>query len=120
MSLADSVHREEIARQRLLGWPDFHPEAYCHKCGHRNIRAWFSPEWVQLTGTNSGILCPACFADLDPEAIWCVTRHLSPDDDRVADLTELFHAVTDLGDDAERVARCVLDHGYTKHEASDV
>ncbi len=23
-----------IAEQRTKGWPDFHPEDFCHRCGH--------------------------------------------------------------------------------------
>jgi hypothetical protein len=99
----------EIARQRSLGWPDFHPESYCHKCGRKNIRAWYSPEWPVLTGGHGGIWCPVCFAGLDAAAIWCLRRHVEPDTDVVARLAALLVAVSDLGDDAERVARCVVD-----------
>jgi len=107
----DSVDPAEIVQQRKLGWPDFHPEDYCHHCGQRNI-CWTSPEWVELTGSDGGILCPVCFADHDSTAIWVVQRWHAPDEDQVAALTTALALVTDLGDDAERVARCVIDSGW--------
>jgi len=107
---ATSVTPDEIRQQRTLGWPDFHPETYCHECGRPNIRAWHSPEWVQLTGSHSGILCPVCFAALDPDAIWCIRRHVEPDADLVNDLAALLRVVAGSDDeDAVRIARCVID-----------
>lgn len=61
-----SVTLDEIARQRELGWPDFHPEDYCHCCGGRNVSSWF----VDTDRFNAafpgehpfnGIVCPGCF-----------------------------------------------------------
>lgn len=55
----------EIEEQRAKGWPDFHPEDYCHKCGGPNVVPWFTaselwniavPEKVRGT-----VLCPRCF-----------------------------------------------------------
>ena len=102
----------EIEEQRRLGWPDFHPEDFCHKCGRPNIRAWFSPEWEALVGSHSGILCPVCFAALDPGAIWTVTRWTPTEDRERAQLVDVLRGCTSLGDDAERVAGCVLDAGF--------
>ena len=99
---------EEIVRQRSLGWPDFHPEDYCHRCGRPNC-LWHAPEWPAIVGSHAGILCPVCFADLVPRCTWKWTRITPPDADRVAMLAANLRTVTDLGDDAERVARCVLD-----------
>jgi hypothetical protein len=99
---------DEIDRQRSLGWPDFHPEDYCHRCGRPNP-VWHSPEWVEVTGSHSDILCPVCFAGLVPGAIWKWTRLVAPNADRTAALAANLRMVTDLGDDAGRVARCVLD-----------
>ena len=99
-----------IPAQRAAGWPDFHPEDYCHQCGRPNIRSWHAPEWVQLTGSDGNILCPVCFAALDSNAIWCLRRHVDPMTDQVARLAALLDAVGGAkGEDAERVARCVLD-----------
>jgi hypothetical protein len=106
----DWVDPQEIVAQRAKGWPDFHPEAYCHRCGRRNIRAWYSPEWAVLTGGFDGILCPVCLADYDTGAIWKLTRSVELDVDRTGDLAALLRVVTSLGDDAERVARCVLNY----------
>lgn len=61
---ADSVTPEEIQDQRAQGWPDFHPEDYCHRCGRRNF-VWFadSAQWNLAEGGPEGILCPTCFTD---------------------------------------------------------
>ena len=65
----------DIATQRSLGWPDIHPEDYCHKCGARNP-LWFvdretwltaTAEWAKETG-REGICCPACFAEMHAKA----------------------------------------------------
>lgn len=66
---ADRVPPEAIVKQRRLGWPDFHPEAYCHRCGARNIHSW----WVdsdrfniamEALGLDRGtIVCPQCFVE---------------------------------------------------------
>ncbi|MGK9222266.1 MULTISPECIES: hypothetical protein [unclassified Microbacterium] len=70
-----SVTPEWIAEQRERGWPDMHPEDYCHRCGARNID-WAAPAdiwktataaWAAETG-REGICCPACFAELYTEA----------------------------------------------------
>lgn len=56
-----------IADQRARGWPDMHPEDFCHRCGGRNVRSWFAPSdrWnaaVAALGLAVGaILCPGCF-----------------------------------------------------------
>lgn len=62
-----SVSPEAIEEQRAKGWPDFHPETFCHRCGGKNVRSWsvdsdrFNAA-VTALGLNSGaILCPGCF-----------------------------------------------------------
>lgn len=77
--MKDYMPPDSIAAQRESGWPDFHPEDYCHRCGRRNIVSWFAPEWLDLQGESAGILCPVCFADNDPEALWVVVRHTTLD-----------------------------------------
>jgi hypothetical protein len=63
----------EIASQRAAGWPDFHPEDYCHRCGCRNP-IWYADSqlWNEVMGGDrdeevAGIVCPTCFADLAKE-----------------------------------------------------
>ena len=65
---AMSVIPGEIIRQRSLGWPDFHPETFCHLCGRRNINWWtHGPEWLEATSDlprkELEILCPVCFVN---------------------------------------------------------
>lgn len=64
-----------ILAQRAAGWPDFHPEDYCHRCGVRNPR-WFTDRetwldatsaWAAQTG-REGICCPLCLAEMHAEA----------------------------------------------------
>lgn len=66
-----SVLRHEIDDQRARGWPDFHPEDYCHRCGQRNVHAWHidSDVWNSVVGGAvdaewQGIMCPQCFTEL--------------------------------------------------------
>lgn len=56
----------EVALQRIKGWTDFHPETYCHRCGHRNIDSWHveSSLWNVVDPSGAMILCPSCFASL--------------------------------------------------------
>ena len=70
-----SVTLEEIDRQRELGWPDFHPEDYCHRCGGRNVPSWYvdSDRFNMAFGPPNehpynGIVCPGCFVDAHEEA----------------------------------------------------
>lgn len=70
-----SVTIEEIDRQRSLGWPDFHPEDYCHRCGGKNPTSWFvdSDRWNIAFGPPdqhpyNGIVCPGCFVLLHEKA----------------------------------------------------
>lgn len=63
----ESVTLDTIERQRENGWPDFHPEDFCHRCGRRNP-VWVTDagEWEFATGHMPRgvltILCPSCFA----------------------------------------------------------
>lgn len=69
------VSPDFILAQREAGWPDIHPEDYCHKCGVRNT-SWFARReqwlcataaWAEQTG-REGICCIACFAEMFTEA----------------------------------------------------
>jgi hypothetical protein len=70
-----SVTLDEIDDQRGRGWPDFHPEDYCHRCGGRNIPSWFvdSDRFNAAFGSSSehpyqGIVCPGCFVEAHEQA----------------------------------------------------
>lgn len=68
------VEPDEIIRQRELGWPDFHPEDFCHRCGAKNPSWYASADswieatsgWAKQTG-REGICCPLCFLELYEE-----------------------------------------------------
>lgn len=64
-SWVQSVLPSDIVQQRQLGWPDFHPEDFCHVCGRRNP-VWSAPaaDWDAVINGHGGIFCPSCFADL--------------------------------------------------------
>ena len=55
------VTPERIEEERSLGWVNFHPEDFCHRCGRPNI-SWYvdSEEW-ELMDDVASILCPQCF-----------------------------------------------------------
>ena len=85
-----AVLPEEIVRQRQLGWPDFHPEDFCHRCGRRNP-IWWTEQAVWLAATleranqtgHEGIFCPSCFTDLhEQETGDRRSWHLVLDDDK--------------------------------------
>lgn len=66
-----SVTLDEINAQRAFGWPDFHPEEYCHRCGGKNVWSWHvdSDRFNVAMGPPSehqwnGIICPGCFVEL--------------------------------------------------------
>ncbi len=57
---------EEIDRQRYLGWPDIHPETYCHRCARSNpVWSIDSDRWNTAVGLKhrAMILCPPCFIE---------------------------------------------------------
>lgn len=64
-----------VPAQRAAGWPNFHPEAFCHRCGDRNIN-WFADTeaWAAITtaylgaSSHAGIVCPACASELHEAA----------------------------------------------------
>lgn len=82
------VHPHEIVIQRERGWVDFHPETYCHRCGQRNLKAWYTDNslWNQVMGDYRGIVCPQCFTELYEEAsagnygIWNLKLELQTDE----------------------------------------
>lgn len=65
------VELHEIEQQRSLGWPDFHPEDYCHKCGV-DFESWYTDRETWLTATaawaaetgREGICCISCFVQM--------------------------------------------------------
>jgi hypothetical protein len=65
------ITQAELDSQRRKGWPDFHPEDFCHRCGGPNI-SWSvdSEAWNSVmrpvceTGRWSEIICPICFVEL--------------------------------------------------------
>lgn len=68
------VDIKEIDYQRALGWPDFDPEDYCHRCGCRNCVWWTDSDRFNLAlgahGVDpdwAGIICIACFVELHKE-----------------------------------------------------
>lgn len=79
------VSPEWIRAQRDSGWPDMHPEDYCHRCGAPNM-SWFTDRETWLAATSAwaaetgreGICCPQCLALMHHEATGVVTFwHLS-------------------------------------------
>ncbi len=64
-----SVSVAAIEAQRAAGWPDFHPEDFCHRCGHRNpiwhaeAQAWYDATGMTVPGDGGGIMCPNCFTE---------------------------------------------------------
>lgn len=86
-TMNERVSPDWIKSQRDQGWPDMHPEDYCHKCGARNpkwcaasredwLMATFA--WAAETG-REGICCVTCFAGMYEEQsgespVWMLTR----------------------------------------------
>ncbi len=63
MNVSPSVSRQQIEEERRLGWVNFHPEDYCHRCGRPNI-SWYvsNDEWsLAVDVIIPLILCPQCF-----------------------------------------------------------
>lgn len=64
------VTQQQIADQRASGWPDFHPEDFCHRCGQRNV-SWYtaSEDFYKAKAQlgdempGSDIICIACFVE---------------------------------------------------------
>ncbi len=91
MSLCFECHYEqepridpaEIANQRAKGWPEFHPEDFCHQCGRR-FEPWFSPEFDEVRGDDEAtalawtIVCPTCYVnravEVTGERSWTITK----------------------------------------------
>lgn len=71
-----AVLPEEIVQQRALGWPNFHPEDFCHRCGRRNPTWYTDAEtWMAATAVRAretgreGIFCTSCFVDLHGQQV---------------------------------------------------
>lgn len=68
---ADRIDPTIIPKQRAAGWPDFHPERYCHRCGNRNP-VWTADAdlWAIVSRaylgheSHAGIVCPMCADEL--------------------------------------------------------
>ena len=83
-----SVTLEYIAEQRRAGWPDIHPEDYCHRCGGRNVSWWMDndawnavmrPEGIDSPWRWNEIICPACFAELFVAKYGLTSFAINPD-----------------------------------------
>jgi hypothetical protein len=64
-----AVTLDAIADQRARNWPDFHPEDFCHRCGHRNAYSWavHNDYWEAIPveqRPTSDIMCISCFDTL--------------------------------------------------------
>lgn len=83
-----AVDPAAIVEQRAKGWPDFHPEDYCQRCGHRNMGSWFvaGTLWEAAKMAREGdwpgsdIVCPQCFTEAFEAATglgvtWELTLH---------------------------------------------
>jgi hypothetical protein len=80
----DSVTPQQIEEQRAKGWPDFHPETYCHRCGRRNVQSWTAPSnlWNEAVGSEGDIICPPCLDQMSARS-----RHWwFMDDDALAEV----------------------------------
>jgi len=106
----------QISEQREKGWPDFHPEDYCHECAAPNP-GWFTPDWLEAFPGHGGIVCPRCFAlraDPDKLSTWILTRYTRHDEDSQDRLAAFLRHCSGLEPDSEndRLATCILDAGY--------
>lgn len=73
-----TVDEADLAAQRAAGWPDFHPEDFCHRCGNPNV-SWYidSAVWnpVMRNGQSDGfgrwqeIVCIPCFVEVAEERL---------------------------------------------------
>jgi len=88
MSVYGRVDPDHITEQRERGWPDMHPEDYCHRCGNRNP-LWVADRDDWLTATSAwaaetgreGICCPTCFTEMHTNAtgravVWRLVPHV--------------------------------------------
>ena len=81
----DEARLAAIGEQRRTGWPDFHPEDFCHRCGHPNL-SWFvagplwHEAWSQVEPDIQSVLCPQCFGELWERATGLrITWEMRPD-----------------------------------------
>lgn len=82
-----SIDHADLDAQRAKGWTDFHPEDFCHRCGHPNV-SWYidSLTWNQVMrggdewawGAWAEIICIPCFIELAElhygGGVWRVVR----------------------------------------------
>lgn len=107
----ERVTPEAIRRQRELGWPEFHPETYCHRCGGRNLTSWSVPsEMWNRAASPRDILCPQCWTRAYEAATGAEFLHWSllPDEEVPNGRAE-ERVARQEGVDAERL-HGILDH----------
>lgn len=112
LSTFGAVDPEWIKRQREQGWPDMHPEDYCHRCGLPN-QCWAvesredwlaaTSAWASETG-REGICCFQCFTvmyreEAGKDPIWAIRRWQPepltvPDGDAREWLIEVLRTIT--------------------------
>ena len=76
-----------IEQQRIAGWPDMHPEDFCHRCGYHTPLSLYADNetwliaisaWAKETG-REGICCPTCLVEMYEHATSKFTqRRFSP------------------------------------------
>lgn len=96
-SLPLRIDPTEVDAQRAKGWPDWHPERFCERCGSRNIWSWsvdsdrFNAAMAAIGLDSGAIVCPSCFASAHEKAtgMRCTWR-LVPDTP--------FHHIDDEGE----------------------
>jgi len=103
-----------IEQQRIMGWPDMHPEDFCHRCGDRNPSCWYADRetwliatsaWAEETG-REGICCPTCLVEMYERATgkftqWRFSPHVDSDMlaiDRERERDEARHELADHPD----------------------
>lgn len=112
------ITQAELDAQRRKGWPDFHPEDFCHRCGGPNTTWWVANDvwdYVMRPGGAweqwNGIICPSCFGEMagchfelkiDPEtrdgkAFLAELERTKPERD--AAMTAAWKAIEPAGED---------------------
>lgn len=99
MSATERVDRAVFERERAAGWPNMHPEDFCHLCGGRNVVWWVdSDRWnLAVEALDRGvleILCPTCFVILWQESTGLTaTWRLVPETIRATDARAVRPAI---------------------------
>ena len=122
-----SVTAAEIVSQRALGWPDFHPEDFCHRCGAANV-CWYtdSTTWNDVMGDETrwnGILCIPCFIALTEDRVGGCAWRLTRDEHGSEVLTLLHTGSLPVATTAEREATELYESGrvsWAAHRAARI